>query len=237
MSLPTDRIKKNMSYGRNAVVLTLAIAAGCDTATVQHRGRERILSGFEMDQVTAGSASAAADAAARGLGYAPHTTVLGFASAYSDSVPIASAPILDSASSQVVASASAGNLAQTNLSSQISVNGANGGVSIEARAVGTGTSQAQVTAQLYGVSTNRSDLVFGSIAAVGCCGSGAAARVNVDSKTGGPYSRELLGAPVFESPGQVQSRIDIAVVSSTMPLLDPAQVLVAGAPASVSPKY
>ena len=223
--------------GRNAIVLALAMVGGCDVTTIQRSGGARVLTGFEMDRVTAGSAVAANAAAGRGLGYAPDTAVLVNASAYSGNNSIASAPFLDYAASQATASANGGNLAQTSLSSQISVDGVNGGVSINARASGTGMSQAQVTAQFYGISTNRADFAFGSVAAIACCGTSAAAQVDVDGTAGGPYSREFRGTPVSSTPGQVQSRGDIAFASSALPLLDPAQMLVADAPARVSPKY
>jgi hypothetical protein len=222
---------------RNAIVLALAMVAGCDATTNQRPVGPRILTGFEMDQVTAGSAVAADNAAAHGRGFAPQTEVVGIASAYSGISPIAAAPILDYANAQATASASGSNCAQTSLSSQLSVDAGNGGASVDAKAAATGSSQAQVTAQLYGIGTNRSDLVFGSVAASACCGSDAAAQIDIDSTAGGPYSRELRSAPASAMPGQVQNRVDIATVSSALPLVDPAQILVAGAPARTSPKY
>lgn len=237
--LPSDRNRANRTnhLRRIAIVLALAMVAGCDATINQRPGGARILTGFEMDQVTAGSAVAANDAAARGLGLAPQTQVLGIASAYSGNGPIAGAPILYYANSQTTASASGGNFAQTSLSSRISVDGGNGGASVDARAAATGVSQAQVTAQFYGISTNRADLVFGSVAAGACCGSDTAAGVEVESTSGGPYTSEVRSAPASTTPGQVQNRVDIAVASSQKPILDPAQVQAAGAPAQVSPKY
>jgi len=223
--------------GRNAIVLALTMVGGCDVTAIQQSGGARILTGFEMDQVTAGSAVATNAAAGRGLGYAPDTAVLGTASAYSGNNSIASAPFLNYAASQAAASANGSNLAQTSLSSQISVDGVNGGVSINARASGTGMSQAQVTTQFYGISTNRADFAFGSVAAVACCGTNAAAQVEVDGAAGGLYSRGFRGMPVSSAPGQAQSRLDIAVTSSALPLVDPAQMSVADAPSRVSPKY
>jgi hypothetical protein len=223
--------------GWKPMVLLLAIATGCDTTAMKRSGGARLLTGIEMDQVTAGTAFAVTDAAARALGSAPQTAVLATASAYSGNSPIAGVPFLDYASSQAIASARNGFVAQTSLSSRVAVDGANGAASIDAKAAGTGTSGAQVTAQFYGVSTNRADLVFGTVAAVACCGSDAGAQVTVDSRTGGPYSRQLRAAPVSDGSGQAQSRVDIAVVSSALPILDPAQVLAARAPARASPKY
>lgn len=193
-----------------------------------------------MDRITAGSAVAVNEATAHALGAAPQTAVSATTQAYSGS-PIAGAPFLNYATSQATASASRGELVQAGLSSQISVDGANGGARIDAAATGTaagnGTSRAQVSTQTYGISTSRTDLVFGSVSAVACCGPAATAQVKVDSAAGGPYSRELSGTSVSDIPGQVQRTVDIAVVSSALPILDPAQVLVTGAPARISPKY
>jgi hypothetical protein len=225
-------------WGWSAMVSMIAMLAGCQTATtIQGSRGARILTGFEMDQVTAGSAIAVNDAAAHGLGSAPHATVLGIASAYSGNSPIFGAPFLNYANSQAMASAGNGGLAQTRLSSHVSVDSNNGGASIDAKAAGTGTTSAQVTAQFYGISTSRADLVFGSVSALACCGSAAAAQVKTDSGAGGPYTSEPQNAPVFDTPGQVQSRVDIAVVSSALSILDPAQLLVTGGSARISPKY
>jgi hypothetical protein len=222
---------------RSAMVLVLAMVAGCDATAIQHGGGARILTGFEVDQVTAGSAVAANHVTARALGAAPQTSVLGIAITNSGTSLIPGVPYLDYVNSQAKASASGGNIAQTGLSSEVSVDGANGGAWVDARAVGAGASQAQVTAQFYGLGTNRTDLVFGSVSAVACCVSNAAAGVEVDSRAGGPYTRELRAAPASDTPGQIGNRVDIAVVSSALPLLDAAQVAVAGTPARVSPKY
>lgn len=223
--------------GWNALVLSSAFLAGCQAIVIQHSGGKRILTASEMDKVTAGSAVAANDTTARALGSTAETNVLGSGSAYSGTAPIAGASLPYYVNSQAIASASGDVLTTTGLSSHTSVDGTSGGASIEAIAGASGTSRAQVHAQFYGVSTNRADIVFGSVAAVGCCGSDAEAQVGVNPRTGGPYSRELRAAPTSDTPGPAHSRIDIAVVSSTLPVLDPAQLSVAGSSARTSPKY
>jgi hypothetical protein len=223
--------------GWSAMVLATAFLASCQTTIIQRSGGARILTGSEMDEVRAGSAVAVNDAAAHALGSKARADVLVNVSAYSGAGPIASTLFLNYANSRAIASASGDELAETGLSSHASVLGANGGASIGVTAAGVGTSRAQVTAQFYGMSANRADIVFGSVAAVACCGSGAGAQVKVGSSAGGPYSRELRAAPVSDAPGQVQNRVDIAVVSSALPTVDPAQVLAAGAPARAFPKY
>lgn len=195
----------------------------------------------EMDQVTAGAAVAVNEATAHALGAAPQTAVSATTQTNSGGSPIAGAPFLNYATSQATASASNGELVQANLSSQLSVDGANGGARIDAAATsaaaGNGMNRAQVSTQTYGVSTSRADLVFGSVSAIACCGSAATAQVKTDSRAGGPYTSELQTTPVSDTPGQVQRRVDISVVSSALPILEPAQLLVTGGPARISPKY
>ncbi|HYZ40328.1 MAG TPA: hypothetical protein VE687_06835 [Stellaceae bacterium] len=198
-----------------------------------------------MDAITAGSAVAGNDSAPRGIGSETHTAALGSTSAYSGVStsaysgisPILGIPFLNYGKSEASASASGNELAQTTLSSDVYVDGANGGASITATAAGIGTRRAQAIAQFNGISTNRADLVFGSVAAVACCGSASAARVNLDSSTGGPYSKELRAMPASKVSGQAESRVDITVVSSALPILDQAEVLVAGTSTRISPKY
>ena len=215
----------------------IVVVAGCQPMTPQGPGVARILTGLEMDEVTAGSAVAVNESAAHARGFAPQTEALGIASAISGNSPIVGAPFVNYANSQATASAGGGQLAQTGLSSHVSVDSANGGASIDAKAASTGTSRAQVTAQFYGISTNRGDLVFGSVAAAACCGFAATAQVNAASEAGGHYSTELRSATMSDTAGQVQRTVDIAVVSSAVPTVDPAQVLVSGGPARISPKY
>ncbi len=125
--------------GWSGIVLATVFLAGCQTVIIQRPGGARILTGSEMDEVTAGSAVGASDAAAQALGSNARTDVLGDASAYSGVGPIAGAPFLNYASSRANASASGDELAETGLSSQALVDGANGGASIRATAAGVGT--------------------------------------------------------------------------------------------------
>jgi hypothetical protein len=224
-------------WGRSSIVLLIAMFAGCQTTPIQGPGQARILTGLEMDAVTAGLAISANDAAARALGAAPQAAVLGIASAYTGNSPIAGAPLLNYAKSQATASANGSELAQTGLSSRVSVGGVNAGASIDAKAAGGGTSGAQITAQFYGISTSPADLAFGSVSASACCGSATTVQVKADSGAGGPYSQEIRSTATTDVHGQAQRRVDIAVVSSALPILDPAQLSVTGGPARISPKY
>ena len=221
----------------HALVLAMAMLAGCETRAPKNSGGARILTDAEMIRITAGAAVAVNQATAHAVGTASQTAVSATTQTYSDSNPSAGGPLLNYAASQATASARSGDLAQAGLSSQISVNGGNGGVRIDTGASGDGTNRTLVRTQTYGISTSTADLVFGSVSAVACCGTPATAQVNAASEAGGQYSRELRSVVTSDTPEQIQRTIDIAIVSSAFPILDPAQVLVMGGPARVSPKY
>jgi hypothetical protein len=227
--------------GWNAVILAMAVVAGCKSVNIQSSGEVRILMPVEMDAITAGSAIAQNEATAQSLGSAPQTAVSATTQTYSGSSPIAGTPVLNYGTSQATATASNGEFAKAALLGRISVDSANGGAWIEADAMGTiagnGTNRAEASAQTFGISTNRADFVFGSIAAVACCGASASARVTIDSGAGGPYSRELRSTSASNMQGEARSRTDIAVVSSALPVFDSAQGLLTGSPARISPKY
>lgn len=221
----------------SAMFLAMAMVTACQTTITQRPNGSRILTEFEMDGVTAGSAVATYDAAAHARGSEARTAVLGSVSTSSEISPILGPPLLNYATSEVTASAGGDKSAEARLSTTLAVDGTNGGASITATAEGVGTNRAQVTAQFYGTSTTRADVEFGSVAAAACCGSGSEAQVKLNTATGGPYSTELQGAPVSSTPGQAASRIDVTIVSSTLPMLDPAQVSVTGAATRVAPNY
>ena len=227
--------------GWNALLLAFTLLSGCETVTVSNSDRARILTGSEMDQVSAGAAVAFSDAAAHALGPKAQTSVSANAQTNSSNSLIAEASLRNYAAAGASASASSSGRVQADVSSQISVNGASGGARINAAAVGTAgenkPSLAQASTQTYGISTSRTDLAFGSVSATACCGPAATAQVKADSAAGGPYSTELRSTAMSDIAGQVQSRVDVAVVSSRLPILDPAQLLVTGGPARISPKY
>ena len=227
--------------GWGAMLLALTLLSGCETVTVSNSGRARILTDGEMNQVTAGAAVAVSDAAAHALGTKAQTSVSTNARTNSSNSLIADIPFRNNAAAGATASGSSSGFVQADVSSKIFVNGANGGARINAAAVGTvggnNPSLAQASTQTYGISTSRTDLAFGSVSATACCGSAATAQVKADSGAGGPYTTELRGATMSDVAGQVQSRVDVAVVSSGLPIVDPAQLLVTGGPARISPKY
>jgi hypothetical protein len=219
--------------GWTVIVLAIPMVAGCEATAVQSSGGYRPLTATEMDQITLGSAGAINEAEAHAFGSTSQAFASTSSLVSSGSTPIAGASFLNSAGSNYVNSQvnTAGNSRSVEArgSSSVHVDSANGGASIDAIGTGTaggdGTSHGQVSMQFYGISTNRADLVFGSATAVACCAPLAEAQVKIASGAGGQYSSELRGAPVSDIPGQVQSRVDIAVASSALPIVDAGQML------------
>ena len=152
--------------------------------------------------------------------------------AISGSSPVVGPPFLGNLSknfstSQGIASASSSQQAQTVGSSHTSVSGTNGGAAIDAvgASLAAGPGQTELSLQFQGFSTARADLVYGTAIATACCAPGLSAQVAASGEAGGPYSAELQVHPRSDQPGQVQSRVDIAVVSSALPIIDPGQMM------------
>jgi hypothetical protein len=222
--------------GWKALVLAAVAVTGCENVATERPGGVRLLVESEMDTVTAGSASAMNKVEAHALGAAVQTTAFGSTLADSGGSPIAAplfAPILNYASSQAGASASNGRFAQASGSSQIQVD-ASGGAWINAAAsaanMESNNSQAEVNIQFTGISMGHVDLVYGSVVATACCGPFGRAQAGAELGGGGAYTSGLQGMPISDMPGQVQGRIDAAVASSTLPLLDAGQALTVTAP-------
>jgi len=115
--------------GWKALVLAAVVVAGCENVVIERPAGVRLLTGSEMDTVTAGSAVAMNRVEAQALGSAPQTTTFSSTLADSGGSLIAAppfAPILNYASSQAGASASNGIFAQASGSSQIQVNASGG---------------------------------------------------------------------------------------------------------------
>jgi hypothetical protein len=218
-------------WGRKMITLATAMLAGCQSVAIQHPGKARLLAAFEMDQVSAGSALAVSNVEATALGRAPQTTATTSTLA-SSGVPVSAPPFLDLltlnyAFSQAVASAGNAATAEAAGTTEIAVDGGGGGALINATSAGTAagstSSQAQINMRFYGLSIGRVDLVFGTAAATACCAPILGVQTTVDG-AGGGYWRDLQASPVSDAPGQVQSRVDISVVSSALPILDAGQV-------------
>lgn len=196
--------------------------------------KARLLTPAEMDQVTVGAVSAVAEnqVEAQALGAGAAQTTTSASTLASSTGPIAGAPFAylssNYSSSRATASAIGGQLAETSGSSHISV-AANGGAQIDAAgtaiAAGRERSQAQVSLQFYGLSIGHVDLAFGTATAAACCAPRLAAQVTANGRAGGPYSQEAQAFPLSTIPGQVQSRADIAVVSSSLPIVNAGQMM------------
>ena len=199
--------------------------------------KARLLTPAEMDRVTVGSAVAENQVEAQALGAGAAQTTASASTLASSAGPVAGAPFAylssNYSSSQATASAIGGQLAESSGSSHISV-AANGGAQIDAAgtaiAAGGERSQAQVSLQFSGLSIGHVDLAFGTATAAACCAPVLAAQVTANGRAGGPYSQEAQAFPLSTIPGQVQSRADIAVVSSSLPIVNAGQMM------SVSPR-
>jgi hypothetical protein len=223
----------NRSGWKVMVLATTIMVGGCENATSERPGGARMLTMIEMEQVTVGSAGAMNEVEAHAFGSAPQTSSVTSTLADSGGSPIAGAPFLNYSTSQAVASASDGPLVQVGGSSQILVD-SSGGARINAVATGTAAgseaSEAELNIQFTGISLSHLDLAYGTISATACCNPRDGTQAEADSRGGGPYTSELQGAPISNVPAQVQSRIDAAVASSTLPLLDAGQALTVTAP-------
>jgi hypothetical protein len=152
--------------------------------------------------------------------------------AISSSSPIAGPPFAylssNYSSSQAMASAISGQFAEASGSSHISV-AANGGARIDAAgiavAAGGEASHALMSLEFYGLSVGHVDFVFGTATAIACCAPRLAAQVTVNGGAGGLYSQELRALPVSAISGQVESRADITIASSSFPLVDQGQIM------------
>jgi hypothetical protein len=223
--------KASARHAREAVTHPVAIIG------IAVLAKARLLTAAEMERVTVGTVGAVAENQAEAQALAPgagaaQTTASASTLAISSSSPVAGTPFAHLSSnysnSQATASAIGGQLAETSGSSHISV-AANGGAQIDAAgtaiAVGGERSQAQLSLQFYGLSIGHVDLAFGTAAAAACCAPLLAAQVTANGVAGGPYSQEVQAFPLSAIPGQVQSRADIAVASSSLPLVNAGQMM------------
>ena len=80
--------------------------------------------------------------------------------------------------------------------------------------------------QWYAV-TDHADLAFGTVAASACCGAEAGAQVTADPSAGGPYTSEYVVRRQPQTSGQAEQAVDVSVVSSTLPIVDPARITAA----------
>jgi hypothetical protein len=220
-------------WGCAAMIVAAAVLSGCEEAEFQRSGGPTVLTETQMDRVSAGTAAAVSSVQAFAVGAAPQTSAststLANAGTPMTAQPFLQQSSLNYASVQGTASAANGSLTDANGSTQIGVNGGGGGASIEAATVsmaaGSTSSQTQINMQFYGVSIGHVDLVFGTATAAACCAPTLEAQVTAEG-SGGGYLREYKASPITDNPGQVQSRVDISIISSALPILDTGQASV-----------
>jgi hypothetical protein len=220
-------------WERHAVFVAIFLVAGCESATSVRSGdsAHRLLTDTEMDQISVGAAAAFGGAGATALGPSPVTTAttdtLTSSGEPVSAKPFANLATSDYASSQTHALAANAPYSSANGSAQIAVSHASNSAAINASsvatAVGSGAGQAQIDLQFYGLSVGRVDLAFGSASATACCAASLAAQSAATAHGTGNW-RQLKAAPLTDTPGQAQSRMDISIVSSTLPILDAGHV-------------
>jgi hypothetical protein len=212
------------------MITAIAMLAGCNTVDIKAIRTARVLTLAEMDQVSAGSAVAVGHVDAFAVGFAPQTaattTTLASADILVPAPPFLKLLTLNYASAQGAASAGNALLTTAGGSTHIGVDGVGGGAAIDAAsasiAAGSSSSHAQINMQFYGLSIDRVDLVFGTATATACCAPTLRAQTTADGSGGGHW-RELRAFSITDIRG-VQSRVDISVVSSALPILDAGQV-------------
>jgi hypothetical protein len=220
-------------WGCAAMIVATAVLSGCEGAGFQRSDGPRLLTETQMDRVSAGTATAVSSVEAFAVGAMPETSAatstLVNPGAAITAQPFLQQSTLNYASAQGTASAANGLLTEANGSTQIGVDGGGRGVSIQAATVGMAagstSSQTQINMQFYGLSLGRVDLVFGTATAAACCAPTLEARATAEG-SGGGYLRDYKTSPITDSPGQVQSRVDISIISSALPILDAGQVSV-----------
>ena len=223
------------------IALLLAVAstaAGCQNTSSQDSRAPRTLTSSDLKSITAGGGAAASnEMVANGLGSMSEAAVAGAVSAASGSMLTVQAPILHYASADGKAYAQGNQEAWVWLLERLSVHESNRRLELLGIGMSRGAVRAEATTQFYGVSTKTADIAFGSVRANACCGNTAEVQVNVYPEAVGSYTSELRDSRLVSAPGEQQGRTDLAVVSSTIPLLQPDHALAAQSLTWLSPKY
>jgi len=220
------------------VLAVVTVAAGCQNTSSQGFRAPRTLASSDLKSITAGAAAVASnEIVAKALGSRSQATVAGAVSAASGSMLTLEVPILNYASADGNAYAQGNQEAWALLSERLSVHEANRRLELVGIGMSRGTVRAEATTQFYGVSTKTADIAFGSVRANACCGNAVEAQVNVYPEAVGSYTSELRDSRLVSAPGEKQSRTDLAVISSTIPLLQPGHALAAQSLTWLSPKY
>jgi hypothetical protein len=217
-------------WGCKAMILASILVGGCDAIAPQSAGKARPLTELEVDQVTAGSAAAVSNVAAVAIGPAPQTSASA-STLTSSGILVPAPPFLDLrtlnyADSQGLAAASNAPFTAVDGSSHTEV-ASGGGAWIDATssatATGSRTGQSQTNMNFTGLSIGPVDLVLGTAVAAACCAPMLAAQTTA-AAGGEGYWQTLQAHPLSDTPSQSQSRVDVSVASSALPILDAGQV-------------
>jgi hypothetical protein len=211
------------------IAITLLPLFACQPATplIAHPGGSRLLTGVEMDQISAGSAIAISNAEATAVGLAgqtlAHTNTFTASSTPVPTQPFTNVFTLSYASLQAAAIAVRGAFNQASGAATIAVDGVAIVANSTATAAGSPFSgSAQINMQFYALSIGTVDVAFGSATATACCAPSVVAQTTATA-AGSGYSQQIQSTPIATVSGQVQSQVDIAVVSSPLPMLGAGQ--------------
>jgi hypothetical protein len=220
-----------------ALLAVSLLVAGCAGSTMPvleapvSQSSHRPLTVAELDRITAGDARASGDTSAAAIGGITDSLALSDNTSLTGGGPIAGAPFATYAASLDQGVANGAATAQANGSGSIfaGLGAAGAGAVATAAASGVGPrAQAQITFQLYGVGTaNGTNLMFGSAGAAACCGPAADSQATLTPSASGPYVRSLQMTRINPLVGISQDTIDVATVSSQLPIIEPSRVAAA----------
>jgi hypothetical protein len=180
------------------VVAVASIVIACQPNIPQQSNTPRILTSLEMEHLTAGSSTASI-----------------ITPGDSQNAPVLAAAGMTG--SKAPASAHEAGISASSVSTGVSIRNEVGSIQLNGSAAAVG-SAANTNTQLYAISTRSADIVFGSSTAVACCAPEAKTDSNILTRTSGLYTSEIRSSPAFYTSDHSQSRVDVSVVISTMPI-------------------
>jgi hypothetical protein len=239
----------------------LMAAPGCTTPTYQTpQFAARHLSDNDMDRITAGEAYATSTASAQATGATAFTSVSDLSLVSSGSIN--GAPVVSYATLQGHALAAQAVSAQASAAGQLAIsNGTTAGIEAATASAAKATgpdSRAQADIQLYAtLTTNQTAVVFGSTDTLGCCApqsNGQTPQPNSQTSQSSGQTSQPNGQAIMSimaqgaytegkqvhrtgtTPAAAESGVDVAEVSSRLPLIDPSELIAASA-TRIAPRY
>jgi hypothetical protein len=221
--------------GRRVLGLAIPMLAGCAATAVHISDGPTLLTAAEMIRVTVGASGASAVSQVAAFALPPEAQVTGSADtlAASSIGMDTGSPFLaylspNYSGALATVSSTSGRLAETSSSSQVFVSSSNSWAWVDAEgttiASGGEAGHAQTSLQFDGFSIGRVNFAFGTAVAAACCAPRLGAQATADGG-GGPYFEKIAGYSQYAIPGQVQTRVDIAVAASALPLVDQGQMM------------